>query len=87
MTRKQTADGEGVSRRTFVALTGAAGVAGLAGCSGQGGSEEAEADSGGSTETATATATESGSDAMGTSLLTAEGSSTVYPISNTGSSY
>jgi phosphate transport system substrate-binding protein len=92
MTRKQTADGEGVSRRKFVALTGAAGVAGLAGCSGQGGSEETEADSGGSTETATETesqATESGSgsDAMSTSLLTAEGSSTVYPISNTGSSY
>jgi phosphate transport system substrate-binding protein len=94
MTRKQTADGEGVSRRKFVALTGAAGVAGLAGCSGGGGSEETEADSGGSTETATATETESqetesgsGSDSTSTSLLTAEGSSTVYPISNTGSSY
>ncbi|WP_372910102.1 PstS family phosphate ABC transporter substrate-binding protein [Salinigranum sp.] len=89
-----------VSRRKFIATTGAVGAAGLAGCSGGGGSG---GESGGSESTEAATEapeTESGGESMegstesssdsgssDTSLLTAEGSSTVYPISNKGSSY
>jgi phosphate transport system substrate-binding protein len=91
-----------VSRRKFVVTSGAAvGLAGLAGCSGgSGGSGEGgsgEGGSGGSDEdTPMDTPTPSGSGGSGSSggssdsgpsMLTAEGSSTVYPISNTGSSY
>jgi phosphate transport system substrate-binding protein len=100
---------EWVSRRKFIAATGAVGAAGLAGCSGQsgdggsgdGGSGDGESDgsggSGGGDETETEMdsgdgesmegETESSSSESDTSLLTAEGSSTVYPISNKGSSY
>jgi phosphate transport system substrate-binding protein len=84
---------ERVSRRKFLAATGAAGAAGLAGCSGQQ-STPTEASGGDETEEPTATPTPegdmedgSGGGGSGTSLLTAEGSSTVYPISNKGSSY
>jgi phosphate transport system substrate-binding protein len=84
---------ERLSRRKFIAATGVAGVAGLAGCSGQE-STPTEASSGGDEdEEDTATPTEAPEDTstemegMDTSLLTAEGSSTVYPISNKGSSY
>jgi phosphate transport system substrate-binding protein len=90
-----------VSRRKFIATTGAVGAAGLAGCSGggngggeSGGGESTEApetESGesmeGSTESSTEEGSDSGSSSSDTSLLTAEGSSTVYPISNKGSSY
>jgi phosphate transport system substrate-binding protein len=92
-----------VSRRKFIAATGAVGAAGLAGCSGQssggdGDSGSGDGDSGGSSggETETEASgdgesmegeTESSSSSSDTSLLTAEGSSTVYPISNKGSSY
>ncbi|WP_251329538.1 PstS family phosphate ABC transporter substrate-binding protein [Haloplanus pelagicus] len=89
-----------VSRRTFIATTGTVGIAGLAGCGGQSGgggdggdggdgesdpdptATETPSDMGGSTETAA-----DDGDSPATSLLNAEGSSTVYPISNTGSSY
>ena len=83
-----------VSRRTFIATTGTVGIAGLAGCGGQsgGGGDGGGGESGESESNPTATETESSSDdnsggGMSTSLLNAEGSSTVYPISNTGSSY
>ena len=82
---------ESVSRRKFLVASGAAGLAGLAGCSGSSGSE---------TEAATdAPETEAETDAPETEeetakpednepeMLTAEGSSTVYPIANKGSSY
>jgi phosphate transport system substrate-binding protein len=94
MTREP--EDERVSRRKFLIASGAAGVAGLAGCSGQGGSDTETEASGGSEETDTPTETEtetemseggSGGGSSDTSLLTAEGSSTVYPISNKGSSY
>jgi phosphate transport system substrate-binding protein len=66
------ADGTRVTRRKFLVTSGAIGAAGLAGCSsGNGGDSSGGDDSGGS----------------GSSLLNAEGSSTVYPISNKGSSY
>ncbi|WP_136601008.1 PstS family phosphate ABC transporter substrate-binding protein [Salinigranum halophilum] len=85
-----------VSRRNFIATTGAVGAAGLAGCSGQsgdggggteassGGESESTESSGESMEGSTESSSSSGSSS---SLLTAEGSSTVYPISNKGSSY
>jgi phosphate transport system substrate-binding protein len=89
-----------ISRRTFIATTGTVGIAGLAGCGGQsggdggdGGSEpdadtETESDmGGGSTETESGGDGGDGGDGLNASLLNAEGSSTVYPISNTGSSY
>jgi phosphate transport system substrate-binding protein len=100
MTRES--EGERVSRRKFLVASGAAGVAGLAGCSGQsgdGGGDEGD-EGGGSEDTATPTPEsesestdtemaegDGGSSGGDTSLLTAEGSSTVYPISNKGSSY
>jgi phosphate transport system substrate-binding protein len=84
-----TQDTAGMSRRTFIATTGVAGLAGFAGCSGgdgdggsgSGSGSDSSDESGLSGETASATG---GDD---TTLLTAEGSSTVYPISNKGSSY
>ncbi|SEL26251.1 PstS family phosphate ABC transporter substrate-binding protein [Haloferax larsenii] len=82
---------ESVSRRKFLVASGAAGLAGLAGCSGSTGSE---------TDAATdAPETDAETDAPETEeetakpednepeMLTAEGSSTVYPIANKGSSY
>ncbi|WP_380677617.1 PstS family phosphate ABC transporter substrate-binding protein [Salinigranum sp. GCM10025319] len=86
-----------VSRRKFIAATGAVGAAGIAGCSGQsgdggggdGGSGDGGSGSGGSGggESMEGETESSSSSSGGSSLLTAEGSSTVYPISNKGSSY
>ena len=91
-----------MSRRKFVVTSGAAvGLAGLAGCSGgsggsgDGGSGGSDGDSGGSdgdsggseSESTPMDSGSSSSGGSGPSMLTAEGSSTVYPISNTGSSY
>jgi phosphate transport system substrate-binding protein len=98
MTRDSERLTERVSRRKFLVATGAAGAAGLAGCSGgsgggdsttEGAETEAETESGGSGSSGGSTegAAESQSDGEGASLLTAEGSSTVYPISNKGASY
>jgi len=102
MTQDSARLSDRVSRRKFLSTTAVLGAAGLAGCGGSsdggsdgssdGGSDGSASDGSsgdgssdgsqaaeGDTETATG-----GSD---TSLLTAEGSSTVYPISNKGSSY
>ncbi len=79
-----------VSRRQFLVASSAAGVAGLAGCSGQSNpetdapaTEEEETDA---PETTTSTPEET-SESSAPQMLTAEGSSTVYPIANKGSSY
>ncbi|MFC7127808.1 substrate-binding domain-containing protein [Haloferax chudinovii] len=79
-----------VSRRQFLVASSAAGVAGLAGCSGQSNSEtdapateETETEA---PETTTSTPEET-SESSAPQMLTAEGSSTVYPIANKGSSY
>ncbi|UHH26852.1 PstS family phosphate ABC transporter substrate-binding protein [Halobacterium noricense] len=77
-----------VSRRKFIATAGAAGVATVAGCSSGGDgdgdtSEPTTADPSSDQET---TAGEQ-SNEMDTSVLTADGSSTVFPITNTGASY
>ncbi|AFK21526.1 phosphate ABC transporter substrate-binding protein (plasmid) [Haloferax mediterranei ATCC 33500] len=81
---------DSVSRREFIVASGAAGIAGLAGCSGQTGDTTTEAPA---TEEDTSTpeteeeTPESTSEPSGPKMLTAEGSSTVYPIANRGSSY
>ncbi|ADE02163.2 substrate-binding domain-containing protein [Haloferax volcanii] len=79
-----------VSRRQFLVASSAAGVAGLAGCSGQSNpeadapaTEEEETDA---PETTTSTPEET-TESSAPQMLTAEGSSTVYPIANKGSSY
>ena len=74
MTQKAKRSGDTVSRRKFLMASGAVGVAGLAGCTNTGGDG---GDGGGG----------GGGGGSGPSLLTAEGSSTVYPISNKGASY
>ncbi|RDI71960.1 PstS family phosphate ABC transporter substrate-binding protein [Halopelagius longus] len=85
-----------VSRRKFLVTSGAIGAAGIAGCSGQA-EQETETETDATTEAAGETGTESPTEEETTeaeetesgdqSMLTAEGSSTVYPISNKGSSY
>ncbi len=89
MAQDSTRLSEYVSRRKFIAASGAAGIAAVAGCSsggdGDGGdtSEPTTADTGSDQET-----TAGGqSNEMDTSVLTADGSSTVFPITNTGGSY
>ena len=68
-----------VSRRKYLVGAAAIGTAGLAGCTGDSsGGGDGESGDGSNT-------VESGS--SGPSTVTAEGSSTVYPISNKGSSY
>jgi len=80
-----------VSRRQFLVTSGAVGAVGLAGCSGQSNSGEGEATEADTEEaveeTTEATPQESSGGDSGPSMLTAEGSSTVYPIANKGSSY
>ncbi|MFQ3284435.1 PstS family phosphate ABC transporter substrate-binding protein [Natronomonas sp.] len=81
MSDRNWADG-GVSRRKVLITSGALGTAGLAGCGGQSESGSGDGSGGGS-------GSDGGDGGSGpnTALLNAEGSSTVYPISNTGSSY
>ena len=84
------AGGKRVSRRKFLVTSGVVGAAGLAGCGGSSGSGGSGGDSGGDSgsESDGDSGSESDGDSgMDTSLLNAEGSSTVYPISNKGSSY
>jgi phosphate transport system substrate-binding protein len=84
-----------VSRRQFLVTSGAIGATGLAGCSGQsdggnsnGGGEDTEAEDTEEQTTAQQTTESSGGEETSApEMLTAEGSSTVYPISNKGSSY
>ncbi|MFC6864299.1 PstS family phosphate ABC transporter substrate-binding protein [Halomicroarcula sp. GCM10025817] len=89
-----------VSRRKFIATTGAAGVAAVAGCSsgeppGSAGSSDGGSSDGGSgsdgeseaTEASTDSADSSGNSSGSVSSLEAGGSSTVYPIMNSAASY
>jgi phosphate transport system substrate-binding protein len=80
-----------VSRRKFVAATGTAGVAAVAGCSGGGGGDGSGdgGDGSGDNTESDQESTESGgqSNQMDTSVLTGDGSSTVFPITNTAASY
>jgi phosphate transport system substrate-binding protein len=96
-----TSDSDGASdkasRRKFLIASGATGLAALAGCSGSSGDGENAAASG-STPTpkvktvvkekeVTKTVVKESEGESGPKMLTAEGSSTVYPISNKGASY
>ncbi|WP_277553658.1 substrate-binding domain-containing protein [Halobaculum limi] len=88
MTQDTAASTDRVSRRKFLAASGAVGAAGIAGCSASsndGGSGGSDGGSGGSDSGSDSGS--SGDSGMDTSMLTAEGSSTVYPIANKGSSY
>ncbi|MDS0299633.1 substrate-binding domain-containing protein [Halogeometricum sp. S1BR25-6] len=90
MTRNPSKASNGVSRRKFVVASGAAGLAGLAGCSGGTGGEQASATSGGEgTEQSMQQSTQSSSGSAGdtSTPLTADGSSTVYPVTNLAGSY
>ena len=99
MTRDSERPADRVTRRKFLLTSGAVGAAGLAGCSG-GGSEatdtpEPSGDGGssgdGSSDGSSSDDETSDESASGgsnePSLLTGEGSSTVYPIANKGASY
>ncbi|MDB2243500.1 substrate-binding domain-containing protein [Halorubrum ezzemoulense] len=87
MSDRNWVDG-GVSRRKVLITSGALGTAGLAGCSGSsdGGSGGSGGDGGDGGSGGSGGDGDDGS-GQSTALLNAEGSSTVYPISNTGSSY
>ncbi|MDT3433488.1 substrate-binding domain-containing protein [Haloarcula sp. 1CSR25-25] len=84
-----------VSRRTFIATTGATGIAAIAGCSSGSGGSESDGSSGGSADTeaastemeAAGTESTEGGSSSDTSALESGGSSTVYPIANTAASY
>ncbi|MGA9401564.1 PstS family phosphate ABC transporter substrate-binding protein [Haladaptatus sp.] len=91
MTRKSERANGGTSRRNFLAVTGVAGAAALAGCSGSSGdSKDSSTSSGGdgsdtSNDNSDKTSEQSG-DMKSKDLLTAGGSSTVYPITNDAAS-
>ena len=86
MSDRNWVDG-GVSRRKVLITSGALGTAGLAGCGGS--SDGSSGGDGGDGGDGSDGGDGDGGDSSGqnTALLNAEGSSTVYPISNTGSSY
>ncbi|MFC4448487.1 substrate-binding domain-containing protein [Halorussus aquaticus] len=94
MTSDQGRQSEDVSRRMFLLASGAGATTALAGCSGSsndsaetttsGTDDSGNEDSGNATTQSEETQQSGG---MDTSMLSAEGSSTVYPISNKGSSY
>ncbi|MXR20015.1 PstS family phosphate ABC transporter substrate-binding protein [Halobacterium bonnevillei] len=82
-----------VSRREFVTATGATGVAAIAGCSSSGNDSpdtpaaETDASDGNDGGSSQETTRGDQSNQMDASVLTADGSSTVFPITNTGGSY
>jgi len=83
MSRASGRQADAVSRRKYLLTTAAVGAAGLAGCSGTGDNDSDGGDGGSGGEEGNTM--DSGS--SGPATVTAEGSSTVYPISNKGSSY
>jgi phosphate transport system substrate-binding protein len=95
MARESASDADLVSRRKIILSTGAAGAAMLAGCSGGGGDDDdngsddggSGGDTGGSDGQGQDQTDGNAGESMDTSVLTADGSSTVYPITNTGGSY
>ncbi|SEW14548.1 PstS family phosphate ABC transporter substrate-binding protein [Halobacterium jilantaiense] len=79
---------DAVSRRKFVAATSAAGIAAVAGCSSNSGDGDSSGDAAQTENTAQeSTAGDSQSQQLATDTLTGDGSSTVFPIANTGASY
>ena len=93
MTQDSTRLEEVASRRKFLLSTGAAGLTMLAGCSqsndGEEGGDDTQTD-GMDTENSdqsTQNNEESNESGLDTTVLTGDGSSTVFPITNTGASY
>jgi len=81
---------EDVSRRKLLATTGAVGATAAAGCmsaSGGNPTDDGDGGDGGDDEASTTTQGDDGGASTDTSTLTSGGSSTVYPIMNTGASY
>ncbi|WP_248897793.1 PstS family phosphate ABC transporter substrate-binding protein [Haloplanus halobius] len=80
---------DGASRRKFLAVAGMGAVTGLAGCGSQSGDNSGQSmDSGGSGGSTGSQSTSGGSSgSLDTSVLTGDGSSTVFPITNTAASY
>ncbi|RKS81677.1 phosphate ABC transporter substrate-binding protein (PhoT family) [Haloarcula quadrata] len=85
---------EFVSRRKFIATTGATSIAAIAGCSSGSGDSESDGSSGESADTEAVStemeateSTDEGGSSGGTTALESGGSSTVYPIANTAASY
>jgi phosphate transport system substrate-binding protein len=76
---------DAVSRRKYLLASAAVGTAGLAGCSGDSGGDGGDGSDGSDGGDESSNSMSSGS--SGPATVTAEGSSTVYPISNKGSSY
>ncbi|MFC4245690.1 PstS family phosphate ABC transporter substrate-binding protein [Natribaculum luteum] len=75
-----------VSRRKFMLASGAAGAATLAGCSSQGSETNTSDSNGGNSDDGAGATDESSGNNSNPSSLTADGSSTVYPITNLASS-
>ncbi len=85
---------DGVSRRKFIVAAGATGATGLAGCAGNSGGSGTGANGGGSTAGSSegsgsgeTSASSGGNQAKDTGTLSADGSSTVYPITSLAGSY
>ncbi|WP_176451323.1 substrate-binding domain-containing protein [Halorubrum sp. Ea8] len=89
MSRDSGRQGDAVSRRKYLLTSAAIGAAGLAGCSGNSddGSDGGDGGDGGSGSESDDSGNTMESGSSGPATVTAEGSSTVYPISNKGSSY
>jgi len=89
MARESAATSDLVSRRKFLVGTGVTGVAALAGCTG--GDDDGDDGNGDGGNPDNQGEDSPGGNPSGggrdTSVLTADGSSTVYPITNTGGSY
>ncbi|WP_440007562.1 PstS family phosphate ABC transporter substrate-binding protein [Halomicrococcus sp. SG-WS-1] len=81
MTRNTERLEDGTSRRTFIAATGTASALALAGCAGSGGSGNDTTGDGNGNDTG------GGKKGLQTDVLTGDGSSTVFPITNTAASY
>ena len=76
-----------VSRRKYLLSSAAIGAAGLAGCSGNSGSDGGDGSDGSDGGDGSDSSNTIESESSAPATVTAEGSSTVYPISNKGSSY
>ena len=87
MTHETEGVSDRVSRRKFIATTGAVGAAGLAGCTGDSGESTPESSGGDSTPEESGQDEQTSESTSAPEMLTAEGSSTVYPIANKGRSY
>jgi len=87
MSRDSGRQADAVSRRKYLLTSAAVGAAGLAGCSGNSDDGGDGGDGGDGSDGSDDGSNSMSSGSSGPATVTAEGSSTVYPISNKGSSY